>query len=163
MMRRYTNLIPRSHNRSELVGVVVTTPVATTVLSEHLWCAFDLVTIDDVRVETATGSTIEYSEHDRHRIVAWEDNARLCLEKVRGALWVRVTGWITNREWRDDRGRERKTCEVVAWQVEPLGKATPEEGQRVPVSPFDSLMAAPYTPPHELDPVTAWKLGLDDE
>ncbi len=57
-----------------------------------------------------------------HRIVAWGRLAEICAEYLSKGRQVYVEGRIQTREWEDREGEKRRTTEIVAREMQMLGR-----------------------------------------
>lgn len=57
-----------------------------------------------------------------HRIVAWGRLAEICGEYLSKGRQVYIEGRIQTREWEDREGEKRRTTEIVALQMQMLGR-----------------------------------------
>ena len=62
------------------------------------------------------------SDVDYFNIVAWAKLAELCAEYVRKGSPVAIEGRLTSRSWENKEGQKRTTVEVVAENIQFLGK-----------------------------------------
>jgi single-strand DNA-binding protein len=58
-----------------------------------------------------------------HRIVAWGKLAEICGQYLRKGRQVYIEGRLTTRSWEDRQGNQRKTTEIVAQNMQMLGRA----------------------------------------
>jgi len=71
-----------------------------------------------------TGENQERTEW--HNIIAWEGLAKVCDQYLRKGRQVYVEGKIQTRKWKDNRGNDRRSTEIVANNIIMLG---PKEEQ----------------------------------
>ncbi len=57
-----------------------------------------------------------------HRIVAWGRLAEICAEYLSKGRQVYIEGRIQTREWEDREGEKRRTTEIVAREMQMLGR-----------------------------------------
>ena len=57
-----------------------------------------------------------------HRIVAWGRLAEICAEYLSKGRQVYIEGRIQTREWEDREGEKRRTTEIVARDMQMLGR-----------------------------------------
>ncbi len=86
-----------------------------------------------------------------HRIVAWGRLAEICAEYLSKGRQVYIEGRIQTREWEDREGEKRRTTEIVAREMQMLGRRgetseTSEEPRSAAGSASDS-----NTPPPDDD------------
>lgn len=89
------------------------------------------------------------------RIVAWARQAELCGEYLKKGSPVFVEGRLQSRSWETPDGQKRSTIEVVAQNVQFLGRATrpadavrskgPESGEPVPSTEEQPVAPAEFT------------------
>ena len=80
------------------------------------------------------------------RIVAWARQAELCGEYLKKGSPVFVEGRLQSRNWETPDGQKRSTIEVVAQNVQFLGRATrPADAVRSK----DASSGEPVSPPEE--------------
>ncbi len=63
------------------------------------------------------------SDVDFFNVVAWAKLAELCGEYIRKGSPVAIEGRLTSRSWENNEGQKRTTVEVVAENVQFLGKS----------------------------------------
>ncbi len=102
-----------------------------------------------------------------HRIVAWGRLAEICAEYLSKGRQVYIEGRIQTREWEDREGEKRRTTEIVAREMQMLGRRgetntsyddsqAPAESTSAASPPAESTSAAsttedPGTPPPDDD------------
>lgn len=57
-----------------------------------------------------------------HRIVAWARLAEICGEYLKKGSPVYIEGRIQTRDWEDKEGNKRQTTEIIALQMQMLGR-----------------------------------------
>lgn len=57
-----------------------------------------------------------------HRIVAWERLAEICTEYLSKGRQVYIEGRLQTREWEDRDGNKRWTTEIIAQEMQMLGR-----------------------------------------
>ena len=57
-----------------------------------------------------------------HRIVAWGRLAEICAEYLSKGRQIYIEGRIQTREWEDREGEKRRTTEIVAREMQMLGR-----------------------------------------
>jgi single-strand DNA-binding protein len=82
-----------------------------------------------------------------HRIVAWGKLAEICGEYLAKGRQIYVEGRIQTREWEDRDGNKRWTTEVVARNMQMLGRRS-EAG-------IGGDLSAPASGPSDSDPLEA--------
>ena len=63
-----------------------------------------------------------------HRIVAWGKLAEICQQYLKKGKQVYVEGRLQTRQWEDQQGQKRQTTEVVANNMQMLGRAGESSG-----------------------------------
>ena len=87
-----------------------------------------------------------------HRIVAWGRLAEICAEYLSKGRQIYIEGRIQTREWEDREGEKRRTTEIVAREMQMLGRrgetnpsyddsGTPAESTTADQSPTDQSPA----------------------
>ncbi len=77
-----------------------------------------------------------------HRIVAWARLAEICAEYLTKGKQVYIEGRLQTREWEDKEGNKRYTTEIVALDMQMLGRRGDFEQDARPQGP-DSDAPAP--------------------
>jgi single-strand DNA-binding protein len=77
-----------------------------------------------------------------HRIVAWARLAEICAEYLTKGRQVYIEGRLQTREWEDKEGNKRYTTEIVALDMQMLGRRGESEQDARPQGP-DSDAPAP--------------------
>jgi single-strand DNA-binding protein len=83
-----------------------------------------------------------------HRIVAWGRLAEICAEYLSKGRQVYIEGRIQTREWEDREGEKRRTTEIVAREMQMLGRRgetseIAEEPKSADASTGDNIGAPP--------------------
>lgn len=81
-----------------------------------------------------------------HRIVAWGKLAEICQQYLKKGKQVYIEGRLQTRQWEDQQGQKRQTTEIVAQNMQMLGRVgdTPGGGGDFPPSQdFGSAEPAP--------------------
>ncbi len=92
-----------------------------------------------------------------HRIVAWGRLAEICAEYLSKGRQIYIEGRIQTREWEDREGEKRRTTEIVAREMQMLGRRgetnTSYNDSQAPTTdtPAPSTTADPSTPPPDDD------------
>mgnify|MGYP000966806342 CR=1 FL=1 len=68
-----------------------------------------------------------------HRITAWRQLAEICSKYLNKGKQVYIEGKLTTRKWQDRDGRDQYTTEIVADQLQMLGRATDGQTTGQPV------------------------------
>jgi len=58
-----------------------------------------------------------------HRIVAWGKLAEICQQYLKKGKQVYIEGRLQTRQWEDQQGQKRQTTEIVAQNMQMLGRA----------------------------------------
>ena len=58
-----------------------------------------------------------------HRIVAWGKLAEICQQYLKKGKQVYIEGRLQTRQWEDQQGQKRSTTEIVAQNMQMLGRA----------------------------------------
>jgi single-strand DNA-binding protein len=58
-----------------------------------------------------------------HRIVAWGKLAEICQQYLKKGKQVYIEGRLQTRQWEDQQGQKRQTTEVIANNMQMLGRA----------------------------------------
>ena len=77
-----------------------------------------------------------------HNIVVWDRLAETCAKYLKKGRQVYIEGRLQTREYDDRDGNKRRITEIVATQMQMLGRAN-EEGGDAPASPAVDLQPAP--------------------
>ena len=83
-----------------------------------------------------------------HRIVAWGKLAEICQQYLKKGKQVYIEGRLQTRQWEDQQGQKRQTTEIVAQNMQMLGRVgdTPGGGgggDFVPSQDYGSAEPAP--------------------
>src|SRR5215213_7508733 len=97
-------------------------------------------------IRLATNRTVgEHEETQYHSVVCWEGLAETTSTYVKKGDPLYVEGRLQYRSFQDEEGKERGVCEVVASDVQFLGRRKPgsddasaTDGSRAPDSPTTS-------------------------
>jgi single-strand DNA-binding protein len=57
-----------------------------------------------------------------HRIVAWGKLAEICQQYLKKGKQVYIEGRLQTRQWEDQQGQQRQTTEIVAQNMQMLGR-----------------------------------------
>ncbi len=68
------------------------------------------------------------SRTEWHRIVAWGKLAEICGEYLAKGKQVYIEGKLQTREWEDREGNKRQTTEIVARELQMLGRRGDTDG-----------------------------------
>jgi len=58
-----------------------------------------------------------------HRIVAWGKLAEICQQYLKKGKQVYIEGRLQTRQWEDQQGQKRQSTEIVAQNMQMLGRA----------------------------------------
>ncbi|MGH9449707.1 MAG: single-stranded DNA-binding protein [Terriglobia bacterium] len=108
-----------SVNRVILVGNVGRDAVVTFTASGVAVCRFSLATNE--RFKNKAGEVEPRTEW--HSIVAWSKLAEVCGEYLTEGKQVYIEGSIRSGQWEDQEGNERKSFNVVAYQMRMLSSS----------------------------------------
>ncbi len=89
-----------------------------------------------------------------HRIVAWGRLAEICAEYLSKGRQVYIEGRIQTREWEDREGEKRRTTEIVAREMQMLGRRGETSGTSETYDEPKSAASSPGdsdTPPPDDD------------
>ena len=89
------------------------TPTGTAVAN------FNIATTE--RFTNKSGEKEERTEW--HRIVAWGKLAEICQQYLKKGKQVYIEGRLQTRQWEDQQGQKRQSTEVVANNMQMLGRA----------------------------------------
>jgi single-strand DNA-binding protein len=80
---------------------------------------FNIATTE--RFNNKSGEREERTEW--HRIVAWGKLAEICQQYLKKGKQVYIEGRLQTRQWEDQQGQKRQTTEIVAQNMQMLGRA----------------------------------------
>jgi len=77
-----------------------------------------------------------------HRVVVWGKQAEICGQYLTKGRQVYIEGSIRTRQWQDQQGQKRFTTEIVARNVQMLGRGgeRPAEGAETMVPPDEATI-----------------------
>lgn len=104
-------------NKAILVGNLGADPEMRQTQKGQSVANFNLAT---TRTWTKDGEKREETEW--HRVIAWDRLAEICGEYLKKGSSVYIEGRIQTRDWEDDAGVKRYTTEIVAFEMQMLGK-----------------------------------------
>ena len=104
-------------NSVQLIGNIGADPDARFTGSGDPVANFRMATTRTVNKE---GGKTDYTEW--HRIVAFDHLAELARDYLRKGGQVFVSGELRTRKWQDKEGKEQYTTEIVASDIQMLGK-----------------------------------------
>lgn len=114
-------------NKALLLGNVGKDPEVRTTEQGVKVAQFPLATSESYR--DRDGNKVENTEW--HNIVAWRGLAELCESYVRKGSALFIEGRIKSRSWEDQSGQKRYITEIVAENIQLLGKRG--DGQQAPM------------------------------
>ncbi len=88
-----------------------------------------------------------------HNIVAWRGNADVCEKYVRKGTQLFIEGRIRTRSWDDQTGNKRYTTEIIADNLQMLGKKSDNPGAQGGYQPQQPAYAAPVQQQPVVKPV----------
>ena len=105
---------------------------------------FTIATTD--RFKDREGQQQERTEW--HRIVAWDRLAEICAEYLSKGRQVYIEGRLQTRDWEDKDGNKRYTTEIVAQNMQMLGRRgdAPQDTPAPPTGPGDTPQDTPAPP-----------------
>ena len=104
-------------NKAILVGNLGADPEMRQTQKGQSVANFNLAT---TRTWTKDGEKREETEW--HRVIAWDRLAEICGEYLKKGSSVYIEGRLQTRAWEDDAGVKRYTTEVVAFEMQMLGR-----------------------------------------
>lgn len=113
-----------SINKAILVGNTGKDPEVRRTESGVAVASFSLATTE--KYKDKNGNTQEQTQW--HNIVCWRELAERVEKYVKKGQQLYVEGKITTRAWRDQEGKDRTTTEIVANNIQMLGRKP--EGQQ---------------------------------
>ncbi len=114
---------------------------------------FSLATTE--RGYTLANGTVVPERAEWHNVVAWRGLAELAEKYIHKGSQLFVEGKITYRTWEDKNGQTRYTTEIVAENIELLGRRQQNQGEGSSAAPADSGSAdtAEANSPHASAPL----------
>lgn len=106
-------------NKVILVGNLGGDPTIRYTPSGTAVANFNIATTE--RYTTKEGEREERTEW--HRIVAWAKLAEICNQYLKKGKQVYIEGRLQTRQWEDQSGAKRSTTEVIANNMQMLGRA----------------------------------------
>lgn len=141
-----------SLNKVMLIGNVGQDPEVRYLPNSQTKVASLRLATSDRRNDRNGGEPREFTEW--HSIVCWRNLADLAEKFIRKGSQIYVEGRIQTREWTDQSGAKRYTTEIVAENVQLLGKRP--EGQGAPAGYGQGGNSAPmqsgYSAPAQAQP-----------
>ena len=112
----------RGLNKAIIIGYVGKDPDIRHTQSGIAVANFSVATTENWKDKS--GENRERTEW--HNIVAWEGVAKVCDQYLRKGRQVYIEGKIQTRKWKDNKGNDRRSTEIVANNIIMLG---PKEEQ----------------------------------
>jgi len=106
-------------NKAELIGRLGADPEIRYTQNEIPVAVFSLATNEQWKDQN--GETQERTEW--HRIIAWDNLAKICEEYLNKGKLVYVEGPLRTRSWEDKEGVTRRVTEIVARTIKMLDRA----------------------------------------
>lgn len=130
-----------SVNKVILVGNVGRDPEVRYVDNNVPVANFSLATTEKA-YKTSNGTQVA-ERTEWHRIVLWRGLAEVAEKYVRKGMQVYIEGKIQSRSWTDKEGAKRETIEIIADQMQMLGR----KGEGGDIAPAAPAAAAPASEP----------------
>ena len=130
-----------SVNKAILVGNVGADPEIRAVGNDNIVANFRMATTER-GFRTASGTEVP-ERTEWHNIVVWRGLAKVVEQYVRKGTQLYVEGKIQTRVWKDSAGNDRYTTEIVAENLELLGRRG--DNAVAPLTPRTSSTAAADT------------------
>jgi len=105
-------------NKVILVGNLGSDPQVRYTPSGQAVANFNIATSE--RFNNKAGEKEERTEW--HRIVAWGKLAEICQQYLKKGKQVYIEGRLQTRQWEDQQGQKRQTTEIVAQNMQMLGR-----------------------------------------
>jgi single-strand DNA-binding protein len=115
-----------SVNKVILVGNLGQDPSLRYTASGTAVCNFSIATTESYKDKD--GNRQEKTEW--HSIVAWRQLAEICGKYLTKGKQIYIEGKLQTRKWQDGDGNDRYSTEVVADQMQMLGRAGEGQGQQ---------------------------------
>ena len=131
-----------SVNKVILVGNLGKDPELRYTPSGTAVCTFSLATTE--RFKNKQGEQQDRTEW--HNIVVWAGLAEVCGKYLTKGKQVYLEGRIQNRSYDDRDGNKRYITEIVANEMQMLGRAGEQNGGGRPTTPADDFSQAPPEP-----------------
>ena len=126
-------------NKAILIGHLGSDPTLRHTPNGQAVANFNIAT-----TEQWTSKTGERNERTEwHRIVAWARLAEICNQYLTKGKQVYIEGRIQTREWEDRDGNKRYTTEIVAQNLQMLGRPG-ERPAEVPAGGGPTYESEPY-------------------
>jgi len=113
-------------NKAILVGRVGTDPDVRYLQNDNMVANFSLATSETKKDASGT----KYQETDWHKIVLWKHLAKLAEQFVHKGDLISITGMIKYRSYEGKDGIKKYTTEIVANELEFLGKSKENGGSK---------------------------------
>lgn len=105
------------------------------------------------RYRDRAGNTQENTEW--HNIVAWRGLADTCEKFVKKGTQLYVEGHLRTRNWTDQQGQKRYVTEIVADNIQLLGRRQERDGESVGYQPRPAEPQAQAPQPSPVEPPIA--------
>ena len=105
-------------NKVILVGNLGSDPTVRYTPGGQAVANFNIATTE--RFNNKAGEREERTEW--HRIVAWGKLAEICQQYLKKGKQVYIEGRLQTRQWEDQQGQKRQTTEIVASNMQMLGR-----------------------------------------
>lgn len=128
-------------NKVILIGNLGSDPTTRFTQSGTAVANFNIATTE--RFNNRSGEREERTEW--HRIVAWGKLAEICQQYLKKGKQVYIEGRLQTRSWEDQQGNKRYTTEIVANNMQMLGRVG--DTMDVPSQDFPDDNGAPQGAP----------------
>jgi single-strand DNA-binding protein len=112
-----------SVNKIILIGRVGRDPEVRYTSSGSPVASFSIAT--DESFKSRNGEQQKHTEW--HKVVAWNKLAEICGEYLTKGKLVYIEGSIRSRQWEDQSGNKRTSCEIIARNMQMLGSRSDAE------------------------------------
>jgi single-strand DNA-binding protein len=96
--------------------------------------------VTNIRVATSESWKKDGEKQERtewHSVVFFEKLAEIAGQYLKKGAAVYIEGKIQTRKWQDKEGKDRYSTEIVANQMQMIGKSQREERKEIPEDAFD--------------------------
>lgn len=100
----------RSINKVLLIGHLAADPEVRTTQAGHTMTLFKVVTNRDWKSRDGE----HHQSTDYHKIVAWKKLGEICGQYLKKGSGVYLEGRLMNRQFQDKEGKDRRTTEIIA-------------------------------------------------
>jgi single-strand DNA-binding protein len=129
-------------NKVILIGHLGSDPTVRYTQSGSAVANFNIATTE--RFNNKAGEREERTEW--HRIVAWGKLAEICQQYLKKGKQVYIEGRLQTRQWEDQQGQKKYTTEIVANNMQMLGRAG--DTMDVPSQDTNDYSPEPQGAPH---------------